>query len=601
VARVDSSTLRLVQLEPPPRTPVFEELPGLGELCRTFTQATGWPLRFVRDLKPGVDLLWSTPVCPEVADPPGFLRIDLGNASSLDDLRRRVPLEAAERLADSLARQLRQQWELRQTLWQREAELATAIPVIARNEEPQLLAQRLSTIVRSAAESLRCPAAALYLLDEATTQLKLRSSFGLPSERLQQPARSLSASLADLEALLGHAVVLESPVLFERWNIPEPWCQSAVVVPVSSPTLPLGTLWVFNNVARDYSNGEQNLLEIIAGRIATELEKESLIGEHLKHKHEQRASTIRDQEVIPSGPSISPMVPGYQIAGWSASSEQCNGAWHDWVMLNDGRMAMLVGDACDGGLAGALTATTLRGLFRHDALQRGATNNWRTFLESCHHTISGLSAGNHWAGMMLLVLDPTSGEIEVHSAGRPLALHISWQKTLALNPPASSQSIITNESTATGKKLILPSDLRNEAIAPLPERQSSRDQSRRERPNSNPPREAEQTPRTPIQLPIENWLKPTTPLGIGLTPEIQSSKKILLPGDLLVGVNRGMADLLDESNKPFDLARLLQVPSLDYLIRAEEILSLLQTKLTNCGYVTDGCDLSTLIVKRERR
>ncbi len=28
---------------------------GLGELCRTFTQATGWPLRFVRDLKPGVD------------------------------------------------------------------------------------------------------------------------------------------------------------------------------------------------------------------------------------------------------------------------------------------------------------------------------------------------------------------------------------------------------------------------------------------------------------------------------------------------------------------------------------------------------------------
>ncbi len=82
-----------------------------------------------------------------------------GTHRPLTTLRRRVPLEAAERLADSLARQLRQQWELRQTLWQREAELATAIPVIARNEEPQLLAQRLSTIVRSAAESLRCPAA----------------------------------------------------------------------------------------------------------------------------------------------------------------------------------------------------------------------------------------------------------------------------------------------------------------------------------------------------------------------------------------------------------------------------------------------------------
>lgn len=190
--RVDSPKLRLAQLEPPPRCPAFEELPGLGELCRTFTQATGWPLRFVSKLKPSVELLWSAPVCPGVDAPPGYLRIDLGNASSLDDLRRRVPLEAAQRLAESLGHQLQSQWELRTALWQREAELATAVPVLARGDESQQLARRLQTIVRSAADALRCPAAALYLLDDATTELKLRSAWGLPPQQLTLPARPLA-------------------------------------------------------------------------------------------------------------------------------------------------------------------------------------------------------------------------------------------------------------------------------------------------------------------------------------------------------------------------------------------------------------------------
>lgn len=305
--RVDSPKLRLAQLEPPPRCPAFEELPGLGELCRTFTQATGWPLRFVSKLKPSVELLWSAPVCPGVDAPPGYLRIDLGNASSLDDLRRRVPLEAAQRLAESLGHQLQSQWELRTALWQREAELATAVPVLARGDESQQLARRLQTIVRSAADALRCPAAALYLLDDATTELKLRSAWGLPPQQLTLPARPLAGALADLEALLGHAVVLECGVLMQRWQVPEP-CQSAVCVPVSSAENPLGTLWVFNNEARDYSVAETNLVEIVAGRLAAELERSSLLSEQrLQQKQTRRLDLDCEIAIIPSGPTHKPL------------------------------------------------------------------------------------------------------------------------------------------------------------------------------------------------------------------------------------------------------------------------------------------------------
>jgi sigma-B regulation protein RsbU (phosphoserine phosphatase) len=360
VPRVESPSIKLAQLEPPPQHPAFEDLPGLGELCRNFTNATGWPLRYVSEIKPAVELMWHVPLCPELDASPGFLRIDLGNASSLDDLRRRIPLEAAEKLAESLARQLGQQWQLSLALWEREADLATAVPVVARADEGPKLSARMQSILKSAVQALNCTSAALYLLDDATSELKMRSAYGLPADRLTQPARPLAPALADLEALLGHAVVLDSPAIFSRWKVPEV-CQSAICIPVSSPTVPLGTMWLFNDKARDYTDEEVNLCEIIAGRVAAELERSSLLNEQAKTKQENRLVADTTLGVLPAGPMLPPLVSGWDIAGWSSQAATLGGAFHDWVMLPDGRLAVWLGDACDGGLAGSTAA-------KHDAL-----------------------------------------------------------------------------------------------------------------------------------------------------------------------------------------------------------------------------------------
>ncbi len=540
--RVDSPKLRLAQLEPPPRAPAFEELPGLGELCRNFTQATGWPLRFVSKLKPSVELLWSAPVCPGVDAPPGYLRIDLGNASSLDDLRRRVPLEAAQRLAESLGHQLQSQWELRTALWQREAELATAVPVLARGDESQQLARRLQTIVRSAADALRCPAAALYLLDDATTELKLRSAWGLPPQQLTLPARPLAGALADLEALLGHAVVLESPVLMPRWQVPEP-CQSAVCVPVSSAENPLGTLWVFNNEARDYSAAETNLVEIVAGRLAAELERASLLSEHrLQQKQTRRLELDCDIAIIPSGPTNKPLCSNFDVAGWSQNANNLGGAFHDWNLLADGRLAVVLGDACDGGLSGALTATTLRGLLRSEFDRATKSTNWAAALQNCHRTLSSLSAGNHWAGVLLVILDPRTGEAELHAAGRPLALHLSWQELLRRENQLKKLDLAQNIGLPGTKRNEGPgtvnTGVKSEAAIPWPDQSKTppRPEQKHQRDRLPQPTEPAQrfnpapaekvvdeanriiTPAAKrLELPFENLVNPTTPLGLDST------------------------------------------------------------------------------------
>jgi sigma-B regulation protein RsbU (phosphoserine phosphatase) len=616
VPRVDSPKPKLAQLEPPPRAPAFEELPGLGELCRTFTQATGWPLRFVSKLKQGVELLWSAPVCPGVDAPPGYLRIDLGNASSLDDLRRRVPLEAAQRLAESIGHQLQSQWELRTALWQREAELATAVPVLGRTDESQQLARRLQTIVRSAADALRCPAAALYLLDDATTELKLRSAWGLPAQQLTLPARPLAGALADLEALLGHAVVLESPVLLQRWQVPEP-CQSAICVPVSSAENPLGTFWVFNNEARDYSAAETNLVEIIAGRLAAELERSSLLSEQRQQTQQARRLDLdREISLIPSGPSHKPLCPQFDIAGWSQNAGNLGGAFHDWNLLADGRLAVILGDACDGGLAGALTATTLRGLLRNEFDRATKSTNWSAVLQGCHRTLCSLSAGNHWAGVLLVILDPRTGEAELHSAGRPLALHLSWQELLRRENNKRDDSNAKPRGSApwskTSDKTFVEADL------PWPDQQKTPPRPEQKQNTDRLPHPAEPEKRfdptapkkiandikrviTPaakrLELPCENLVRPTSPLGIGLEAELGTAKKLLVPGDLLIGLNRGLADSRDVQGNAFDLARVLGITSTSLLMKPDEILELLRGNLAEQGFTPEERDLAAMLIQ----
>ncbi|MEZ6107957.1 MAG: GAF domain-containing protein [Pirellulaceae bacterium] len=249
-------------------------LPGLSALMDSFASSTGWKLSF-----------------QETSSSYDARRVD-SQASHLpargklviEDMCEQWPAGKAtahrqrcDSLVDSLNFMLEQLTVTREALWRREAELATSVPVITRGDDTQHVAKRLETSLQAACNGVGAQAAALYVLDDATSQLKMRACWGLPQHRLLEPARPLQGALADLEALLGHAIVLEDCSTTGHWESPEP-AESAVCVPVSSATTPLGTLWVFGGEKRDYSSQETNLIEIVAGRIAAELEREAAVA-----------------------------------------------------------------------------------------------------------------------------------------------------------------------------------------------------------------------------------------------------------------------------------------------------------------------------------
>ena len=356
--------LRLYTEQPPKNVrPQIEAVACLPELLRAFQAATGWTLRYVpgSEQDPPAGPTWSARSPParrsrrgssvwsmaeERAE--GRKADERNEAARIADPSERQPsprqsfsllssplpstATPPSRLAGSIADLLGELLQTRRALWQREAELAAGVPLVPHREEEKHLAARLEAVLRAGAEAVGGDAIALYLLDEATTELKLRCSWGLPFDRLAAPARPLQGAMADLEALLGHAVVLDDDAVMRMWNVPEDF-PAAVCVPVSTPTTLLGTLWVFCNEKRDFNDRETNILEVVAGRLASDLEREMLLragtdGAKLQ-KQVAAAERLQRNEL----PTISPLLDGWDVAGWTAQAEGVGGAFHDWFCL----------------------------------------------------------------------------------------------------------------------------------------------------------------------------------------------------------------------------------------------------------------------------
>ena len=388
-------------------------------LSTAFSAATGWALRIVaNEISPSSQFdPWTAPAHPGVGVAPGSHAVELGDWAR-PDVRPRVSKRTATDLASHIGRLLNEQAALQRALREREADLAAGVPVISHPGEEEHLATRLHGVLKAGAEAVGCHAAALYLLDDATSELKMRALFGLPLQCLLAPARPLRGALADLEALLGHAVVLDSPEVFNAWAAPDDFTYGAAVcVPVSSPTIPLGTLWMFSVEPRDFSDRETNLVEMVAGRLASDLERTMLIQSGVTAaRHERELNQLRPS---PSAamPLTPPLIPGWDISGNvqnPALSSGPGGAFVDWWTQPDGTQFFCVAAARPSGPDAPLIAHSIRAALRaHSDYSRQPGE----ILQRVNRSLWSGSSGDHTADVWFGMLDSQAAELRYASAG----------------------------------------------------------------------------------------------------------------------------------------------------------------------------------------
>lgn len=399
--------------------PDIDNVASLPEIQRAFARLTGWSLRYAPSAKPAhpTEFTWSAPVNPGVGTSPGHVRLDPAGPEAVSATAA-FDTEGVRQLALAVSGMLEELLHTQHALWQREAELATGIPIVFHGDEQEHLADRLKSVLQAGAESIGFDAAALYLLDDSTTTLKLRASWHLPLDRFTDPPRRLQGALADLEAMLGHAVVLNDAQRLDHWNAPED-LPSAICVPVSTPTTILGTLWVFSRIQREPGERDTAMVEVVAGRIAADLEREILLKEGVDGAQLKRQLAAAERVQRNQLPSISPMLDHWELAGWTQQAQGVGGDFYDWFCLPDGLVAVTVGDITEKGIQSALSASALKAALRSHGQYHRHTDS---LLQQANMTLWTGSAGDQSATLFCGLIDTTTNQFRYACAGRPSIL-----------------------------------------------------------------------------------------------------------------------------------------------------------------------------------
>jgi hypothetical protein len=313
--------------------------------------------------------------------------------------------QAASNLLEHIDRLVQSLRDAEKSIQAQEAQLASTIGLSIRAEESEVLASRMQECLQRAAMQTASDAAAVYLLDDNTSELKLRSTFGLPTQALTQPARPLRGALADLEALMGNAVLIENTALAPEWNCPENF-RAALCLPIGSPHAPHGTLWLWSDQIRDFSTLDIEAAKAAADMILADIQRCVLTDEVLRTRELNRSNEAASLLQSARMPTAEPLHRDYQIAGWTFQGATLGGNFHSWTLNRFGEIIAALGDSQVDGAAGAIVASTVQSVVeaiwnvRHDPKQ---------LLRKTNDLLWAIPDGDWRCSLGYFQLDPNSG------------------------------------------------------------------------------------------------------------------------------------------------------------------------------------------------
>ncbi len=170
---------------------------------------------------------------------------------------------------------------------------------------------------------------------------------------------------------------------------------------------PEGVLVMFVELEerRPFTSEDHTLLTVLAGRL----------GQGLQRVHQldqQRETALALQHAI-LGPSVSG---GFAVRYQPATRPlQVGGDWYDVVDLDDGRIALIVGDCVGHGLAAATVMGQLRSACRALLLEQPSPSAALSALDRFAARLEGARCTTAFCA----VLSPETGEVVYSSAGHP--------------------------------------------------------------------------------------------------------------------------------------------------------------------------------------
>lgn len=229
--------------------------------------------------------------------------------------------------------------------------------------------------------------------------------------------------------------------------------KSVLAVPLTNDGRVIGVLQVGTlGENRSFSDEERDLLTLVSQRAAQAIVNASL------YTQARSTSSILQESLLPDS---LPEIDGYEMAAIYRPGQdmtEVGGDWYDVFPLPDGRFAIALGDVVGRGLSAAVLMGQLRAATRAYAREHFDPS---TVIEKVDDLVEELVAVP-FATMMLLVLDPATGNIEAASAGHLPPVSSSGGLLKLTAGPALGVPVDSRESSAftlgRGAVLVLYTD-----------------------------------------------------------------------------------------------------------------------------------------------
>ena len=207
---------------------------------------------------------------------------------------------------------------------------------------------------------------------------------------------------ADRAEELGGALALLAPFLRKG--------SSAAIIPIATPAELLATLTIVSlHPGRPVGGEIADTALAIAGQAALAIDNARLYGQQKAFADTMQRSLL---------PRAAPELPGLELGDVyeSAARVEVGGDVYDYLTLDDGRLAVVLGDVTGHGVDAAADMAMAKYVFRSLAREHVDPGE---FLAAANDVVSSEIAPGRFITMVELVIDPAKGEVACASGGHP--------------------------------------------------------------------------------------------------------------------------------------------------------------------------------------
>ncbi|MBL8900297.1 MAG: SpoIIE family protein phosphatase [Planctomycetes bacterium] len=182
----------------------------------------------------------------------------------------------------------------------------------------------------------------------------------------------------------------------------------------------LGVLLVDSRAAtREFSRSDLAFFDALSRQIAIAITNARLVLDSLEKTRLEQSLRIAGQIQRGLLPTKAPAIRGYDLHGWCEPAEEASGDTYDFIALEDGRWALVIGDVSGHGIGPALLTSTARASLRSYLRVCQDLSSVITWL---NQDLCAASSDEHFMTMFAAIFDPPSGRIDFVNAGHPAPL-----------------------------------------------------------------------------------------------------------------------------------------------------------------------------------